>query len=65
MQIVVNGESVNVSSKDLTVVLESLGFECKKIVVALNQEFVAKDLWSDVKIQDGDSLDVLSPIEGG
>lgn len=65
MHILVNGDKVEVTKLPLTDVLESLGYQCNKIVVAVNQEFVAKECWSDYRIQDGDQLDVLSPIEGG
>lgn len=53
------------AAHQLTNILEKLGYQCNKVVVAVNQEFVEKEAWSDYRIQDGDSLDVLSPIEGG
>lgn len=65
MRIHVNGDSVDVSSYLLSNILESLGYQCKKIVVAVNQEFVARESWSEFHISEGDHLDVLSPIEGG
>lgn len=65
MRILVNGDDVDVTSHRLTNILETLGYQCNKIVVAVNQEFVAKESWSDCLIEDGDCLDVLSPIEGG
>lgn len=65
MRILVNGDDVDVTSRQLTNILETLGFQCNKIVVAVNQEFVAKESWSKYLIEDGDCLDVLSPIEGG
>lgn len=65
MHILVNGDRVEVTRLALTDVLESLGYQCNKIVVAVNQEFVGKESWSTYRVQDGDQLDVLSPIEGG
>lgn len=65
MRILVNGDKVDVASHQLSNILEKLGYQCNKVVVAVNQEFVEKEAWSDFRIQDGDSLDVLSPIEGG
>lgn len=65
MRILVNGDKVDVASHQLTNILENLGFQCNKVVVAVNQEFVAKESWSEYRIKDGDCLDVLSPIEGG
>ncbi|MCY3885422.1 MAG: sulfur carrier protein ThiS [Gammaproteobacteria bacterium] len=65
MRILLNGDKVEVATQPLTHVLESLGYKCNEIVVAVNKEFVAKESWPDYRIQDGDQLDVLSPIEGG
>lgn len=65
MEIILNGDSVEVDRKQLTSILVTLGYECKKIVVAVNESFVAKDDWDDCRIEAGDRLDVLSAIEGG
>ena len=65
MRILVNGDDVDVTSHRLMNILEKLGYQCNKVVVAVNQEFVAKESWSDFCLEDGDCLDVLSPIEGG
>ncbi|MXW52423.1 MAG: sulfur carrier protein ThiS [Gammaproteobacteria bacterium] len=65
IRILVNGDKVDVASHRLTNILEKLGYQCNKVVVAVNQEFVEKESWSHYRVQEGDSLDVLSPIEGG
>ena len=65
MQIILNGDSVDVDEKQLTSILVTLGYECKKIVVAVNESFVAKENWDNCRIDAGDRLDVLSAIEGG
>jgi sulfur carrier protein len=65
MRILVNGDDIDVTSHRLMNILEKLGYQCNKVVVAVNQEFVAKEAWSEYRIEDGDCLDVLSPIEGG
>ena len=65
MEIVVNGIRLMVEAKDLSDAIEELGYECKKVVVALNNTFIAKEKWSDVRIESGDHLEVLAAIEGG
>jgi thiamine biosynthesis protein ThiS len=37
----------------------------KGIAVALNETFVLKAKYEDTKIEDGDRLDILSPVQGG
>ena len=65
MQIVVNGETVSITSTKLKDVVQELGFCCERIVIAINCTFVPKDQWDEYHVQGGDELDVLSPIEGG
>ena len=65
MKIVVNGDHVEVAVRDLEKILQSLGFQCTKVVVAVNQEFVSKEHWATYCVNERDQLDVLSPIEGG
>lgn len=65
MNIFVNGKDVETSAQRLRSIIESLGYQCNKVVVAVNREFVERKVWDEFQIRDGDQLDVLSPIEGG
>ncbi len=65
MRIVVNGDQTEVGSEELIAILQSLEFECDKVVVAVNQQFVAREQWPNYCVRSGDELDILSPIEGG
>ena len=65
MDITVNGDRVETESSELSLVLDKLGYEKKKVVVAVNGTFVSKDKWTDVLLESGDSIDVLGRIEGG
>ena len=65
MQIYVNGDLTSIDPDSLVNVLASLGYECKKVVVAVNESFVAKTHWSTHELQENDRLEVLSPIQGG
>jgi thiamine biosynthesis protein ThiS len=35
------------------------------IAVALNEEFVLRTTYNETNINDGDRLDILSPVQGG
>lgn len=65
MNIVVNGQDVETASKELKSIVESLGYQCNKVVIAVNQEFIAKENWEEFRVAAGDTLDVLTPVEGG
>lgn len=65
MDIILNGDRISVDRDELRSVLEGLGYECKKVVVAVNEAFVARDNWDECRLETGDRLDVLSAIEGG
>lgn len=65
MDVIVNGDRIELDSPELLPVLEKLGYECKKIVVAVNETFVPRDNWNLVKLSSGDRLDILGRLEGG
>lgn len=65
MQCVVNGESIEATATTLGQLLIDLGYEKKKVVVALNQTFVPNSDWSSCLINPGDQLEILAAIAGG
>ncbi|GLQ32765.1 sulfur carrier protein ThiS [Litoribrevibacter albus] len=64
MEVLVNGETKQVSSDTLQSLLKELAFE-GDFAVAVNSEFVPRSLYAEQAIQSGDQIDVLSPIAGG
>ena len=64
MEVLINGETKQVSSATLQAILEELAFD-GDFAVAVNSEFVPRSLYSAQVIQAGDQIDVLSPIAGG
>lgn len=65
MQVFVNGEPVTVEPKRLSDVLVSLGYECEKVAVAVNETFVPRKTWHSRELETDDRLDVLGAIQGG
>jgi len=65
MQCVVNGESIEATAATLGELLIDLGYEEKKVAVAINETFVPKSDWSDCAISPGDRLEILAAIAGG
>jgi len=66
MKLSINGEIKEFKQKTLTVkeLLELMKYN-KGIAVALNETFVLKTKYAETEINDGDRLDILSPIAGG
>ena len=65
MDVVCNGDRISLDIDRLAEVLNALGFGERRVVVAVNETFVAKDEWPSYRLRTGDRLDVLSAIEGG
>ena len=74
MKIIVNGAWHEVtpatgsslpSAPTLEGVLTDLGFGASVVATAINGEFVAASARSRTSVQEGDRVEVLSPMQGG
>jgi len=66
MKISINGEIKEFEKESLTVkeILEEMSYG-KGIAVALNETFVLKIKYQETVVNNGDRLDILSPVQGG
>lgn len=64
MKIVLNGEARNVQALTLAEVLEECGYS-GRVATAVNEEFVPSSLRVGHKLQDGDRVEVVAPMQGG
>ena len=66
MRISVNGEIKEFNTEQLMLneLLEEMQFG-KGVAVALNETFVLRTNYAKTDINDGDRLDILSPVQGG
>ena len=70
MRICVNGELTRLNRSAecalrLEEVLVDLGYQGRKVAVAVNETFVPRTAWAERRIESGDRLDVVAPIQGG
>lgn len=65
MNIVLNGEKIDVSSSNLAKALSELGYSEAKVATALNEEFIPENKRSYIELDAGDRLEVLAPMQGG
>ncbi|HET8709998.1 MAG TPA: sulfur carrier protein ThiS [Spongiibacteraceae bacterium] len=66
IDVFLNGERrVFDETKSLAVTLTESGFNCTRIAVAVNSEFVARSDYENYFLKAGDQLDVVAPVAGG
>lgn len=68
MQLTVNGQeqSVDDASTLLDLLIEmNFNAEQKGIAVALNAEVVARAMWGDTRLCNGDRVDIIHAVQGG
>ncbi len=65
MKITVNGEARTTKARTLDELCRELGFLEARIATARNGEFVPAKLRGGVHLAEGDSVELLSPRQGG
>ena len=62
----INGNQTTLST-DLTVAeyLEQNNYQTNRIVVELNEEILPKYLYSETRLKDGDSMEIVTFVGGG
>lgn len=65
MHVFVNGDRIRIDTDLLAEIVEVLGFGDRKVVVAVNETFVAKTEWRSYQVRSEDRLDILSAMQGG
>jgi sulfur carrier protein len=63
--LIVNGERQEVEAPSVAALLEALGFEGSFFAVAVNQEVVRRARWAETPLAEGDSVEILTPRQGG
>jgi sulfur carrier protein len=65
MQIIVNQNSHDIAADTLAAALTELGFTGPAIATAINGQFVPRQARGEMRLSDGDRLEVLAPMQGG
>jgi len=69
MKIKVNGEEKKIELDQenalLSKVLNNMGYKSNTIVVELNNLIINSKKWGEVKLKDGDNLEIVSIVGGG
>jgi sulfur carrier protein len=65
MILIVNGDKVEVGAATLPALLDELGYEGGFLAVAVNQEVVPRRRWAERDLAEGDSIEIVTPRQGG
>ncbi len=65
MRISVNGQMRDVAAQTLALLLQELGYEGQPVATALNQQFVRSKDRGETPLSEGDSVEIVSPRQGG
>lgn len=53
------------SATTVAAMLTANGFDCSRVAVAINSEFVARSAYDKTQFSAGDHVDVVAPMAGG
>jgi sulfur carrier protein len=65
MTIIVNGETQVVQAGTLADLLTVLEYEGDWLATAVNGDLVHREDRGDLKLEEGDRIEILSPMQGG
>jgi sulfur carrier protein len=66
MTLLVNGEEKTLEQPiTLQEALRLWGYDGLPVAIALNEEFLPRSRYHETALQDGDRIEILSPMQGG
>lgn len=65
MKLKVNGINMNVLATTVSELLEELNINPERVVVEVNLEIVKRDRFSEFKIKESDSIEIVNFVGGG
>ncbi|MCF1463355.1 sulfur carrier protein ThiS [Agrobacterium vitis] len=65
MKLIVNGEPLDCSAHSLSALLKQLDYEGEWLATAINGDLVHAEDRQDCVLNEGDRIEILSPMQGG
>jgi len=65
MQLTVNGKSMDITSVRVDALLQELEYEGTHYAIAVNYRVVPRARWSEIELKAGDTVEILTPRQGG
>jgi sulfur carrier protein len=65
MRVTVNGEQKDVTATHVDALLGELEYEGTHFAIAVNFDVVPRTRWSETALTEGDTVEILTPRQGG
>jgi thiamine biosynthesis protein ThiS len=65
MNLIINGESRDLSAETLSALVEQLGMKPDRVAIELNREIISRNRWPECTLKDGDRLEIVHFVGGG
>lgn len=65
MHLIINGKSADVPTITVAELLQYLGHKDNWFAVAVDGNHIPRQAWQDTKLQESQSVEILSPMQGG
>ncbi|KAA0972554.1 sulfur carrier protein ThiS [Aureimonas fodinaquatilis] len=65
MKLQINGDSAQSNAPDLAALVSELGYDENRVATALNRVFVPRLQREAARLTEGDSVEILAPMQGG
>lgn len=65
MHVTVNGERTDVAAATLAALLTEMEYEFSQLAIAVNRKVVPKKRWAETAINAGDTIEIITPRQGG
>jgi sulfur carrier protein len=65
MKVVLNGDACEVAAANLDQAMTELGYTDSSIATAVNGTFIPKARRESYRLDDGDRIEVVAPMQGG
>ncbi len=65
MKLQLNGEAVESSARTLRDLLVAEGYETSVVATAVNGTFVPRAARAGCRLNDGDAIEIVAPMQGG
>jgi sulfur carrier protein len=65
MRLTINGEAREVTADTLAALLDQLGYRQTCLATAVNGDFAPARLRADIRLAEGDAVEIVAPMQGG
>jgi sulfur carrier protein len=65
MNLKINGDPRTVPAGTLGALVQHLGMRGDRVAIELNREIVPRDRWNEVRLNEGDELEIVHFVGGG